>query len=210
MFSPAVENLIRLLMYAVIFVLVASGLKSVLKNERSGKNKGNRDKRRFSLVSEAKAPENDAEQVVQLDLSKPPRVKKKKPLTDREKPMYPRLVAAFPNHVVLTQVAFSAIITHEKQDFVTDRATRSKFNRMVVDFVICTKDFDVIAVIELDDSTHDGNEDKDAARDEMLNAAGYKVFRYRQIPEVTKLREDITPDEATFNHAAPMINVETA
>ncbi|BBB66837.1 hypothetical protein UNDYM_2584 [Undibacterium sp. YM2] len=199
MFSPAVESIIRLVMYGLIFVLVIAGLQSVLTRDRSKNN------RKLTLVDEAKAP-----LIEEKKAAEPLPVKKKRPLTEREKPMFPRLVSAFPNHIVLTQVAFSAIITHERQDWATDRATRSKFNRMVVDFVICTKEFDVLAVIELDDSTHDGREDRDASRDALLQTAGYKVFRYRQIPDVLRLRQDITPDEATSGEPSRVANIETA
>ena len=57
-----------------------------------------------------------------------------KPLmTVREQPMYWRLVEALPGEVVLTQVAFSALLT------ARDRATRNTFDRKVADFVVCTK-----------------------------------------------------------------------
>ncbi len=93
----------------------------------------------------------------------------KRPLTKREQAMYFRLIQTFPDHVVLAQVAFSAILTTK------DRPTRATFDRKVCDFVLCSKAFDVLAVIELDDASHKGRQDADAKRDAMLASAGYRA-----------------------------------
>ena len=102
-------------------------------------------------------------------------------LSKNEQPMYFRLCETFPNHVVLTQVAFSALIDGRS------RATRNTFDRKVADFVLCTKAFEVIAVIELDDSSHKKREVADAARDELLTSAGYQVLRFPRVPDVAEL-----------------------
>jgi very-short-patch-repair endonuclease len=116
-------------------------------------------------------------------------LRKKQPLTDREQGMYWRLLDVFPptTHVVLSQVSFSALITSRQQ------ATRNVFNRKFADFVICSTAFQVQAVIELDDASHKGKEGRDAQRDEMLRTAGYRVFRYANIPDAEKLRRDFAP-----------------
>lgn len=100
-------------------------------------------------------------------------VQQKKLLTDREQPMYFRLRQAFPDDVVLSQVAFSALLTAK------DQPTRSTFNRKVADFVVATKAFEVLAVIELDDSSHRGREVQDSKRDQLLERAGYRVLRFK-------------------------------
>lgn len=69
-------------------------------------------------------------------------------------------------------------------------ATRNGFNRKMADFVLCSKAFDVLAVIELDDSSHKNREREDADRYEWLTKAGYRVVRYPQIPEEAKLLAD--------------------
>jgi very-short-patch-repair endonuclease len=109
----------------------------------------------------------------------------KPPLSENEKPMYFRLAQAFPEHVVLAQVAFSALLKTQQ------RATRNKFDRKFADFVLCSKAFEVMAIIELDDASHNGKEKEDGARDKLMTAAGYRVLRYKRVPDVDVLLRDI-------------------
>lgn len=109
----------------------------------------------------------------------------KKVITDFERKMFIRLKEAFPEHHVLAQVAFSALITSQNMK------VRNQFNRKVTDFVLLNKSLDVIAIIELDDPSHIGKEIEDAKRDAMLNEAGYNVFRYTEVPTVRHLKKDI-------------------
>jgi very-short-patch-repair endonuclease len=109
-------------------------------------------------------------------------VRRKHALTDREQAMYFRLRDSFPDHVVLAQVAFSALLTAKTT------STRNTFDRKVADFVLFNKAFEVIAAIELDDASHKGKRTKDAARDNMLMKAGYTVLRFAQVPDAEDLR----------------------
>jgi len=106
------------------------------------------------------------------------------PLSANEQPMYYRLVEALPDHIVLAQVAFSALLSCK------DQARRNKYNRARADFIVCTKSFEVVAAVELDDSSHIGQEDRDAGRDAFLIEAGYKVLRYKKTPDISALRKD--------------------
>ncbi|WP_228285052.1 DUF2726 domain-containing protein [Acinetobacter rathckeae] len=106
-------------------------------------------------------------------------------ITKFETRMFVRLTQAFPHHHVLTQVAFSALITTQDYKF------RNQFNRKVTDFVITTKSMNVVAIIELDDPSHNNKQEEDRMRDYMLNQAGYRVFRYTSIPSTTQLRQDL-------------------
>jgi very-short-patch-repair endonuclease len=118
-------------------------------------------------------------------------IRAKRPLTPREQSMFLRLSSTFPEHVVLSQVAFSALITSRQP------ATRNGFNRKMADFVLCSKAFDVLAVIELDDASHKSREREDADRDRWLTKAGYRVVRYPQIPDEAKLLADFMPARQT-------------
>ncbi|MDN3923215.1 DUF2726 domain-containing protein [Roseateles violae] len=108
---------------------------------------------------------------------------KRPPLTEREQAMYFRLSQAMPDSVVLAQVAFSALLDTK------DRPTRATFNRKMADFVVCSKAFEVIAVVELDDASHRGRESQDAKRAALLTAAGYKVMRFKSVPDTAPLLE---------------------
>lgn len=107
-------------------------------------------------------------------------------LTNFETKMFIRLKKACPQHHVLAQVAFSALITSR------DYKLRNKFNRKVTDFVILDQQMDVLAIIELDDPSHLGKEAEDQQRDEMLFDAGYQVFRYTKIPTIAQLQRDLS------------------
>lgn len=112
-------------------------------------------------------------------------LKRKQILTNREQQMFLMLSSALPECVVLAQVAFSALVTADSWEF------RNRFNRKVADFVLCSKNMNVIAVIELDDRSHIGREHHDRERDAMLKQAGYTTIRYPQIPTTETIRDDI-------------------
>ena len=70
----------------------------------------------------------------------------RRPLSRLEQVLYGRLVRALPDHVVLAQVAYSQILAvHRGGD---SRALRNRFDRLVADFVVCRRDFVVVAVID--------------------------------------------------------------
>jgi very-short-patch-repair endonuclease len=128
----------------------------------------------------------------------------RQPVTKNEQPMYFRLVEAFPEHVVLAQVSFSALLT------ARTTATRNTFDRKTADFVLCTKAFEVLAVIELDDASHKGREANDRKRDRLLTDAGYRVLRYKTTPDREVIRAAITAitapttDKQSMPPLAPM------
>ncbi|MBC7956997.1 MAG: DUF2726 domain-containing protein [Cytophagales bacterium] len=103
-------------------------------------------------------------------------------LTKNEQPMYLRLRETFPDRVVLAQVAFSSLINSRS------KGTRSTFDRKVADFVLCTSAFEVLAVIELTDASHQATAESDASRDAMLTEAGYQVLRFDRVPDVKDLK----------------------
>jgi hypothetical protein len=100
-------------------------------------------------------------------------------LTDNELEFYHRLRRGLPGRVILCQVSMSALI--EPRDLPERTAEymrlRARFAQKYVDFVICEPEsLSVIAIVELDDITHDPV--KDAQRDAMLGSAGYRVVRW--------------------------------
>ena len=55
---------------------------------------------------------------------------------------------------------------------------------------MCDAAFQVLGVIELDDSSHKGRADRDARRDALLKSAGYRVLRYARIPDIDRVQMD--------------------
>lgn len=99
-----------------------------------------------------------------------PAIRAKPILTKTEREFFNRLLNALPDYHVFPQVAFGAILKTTK--------ARGRFSQKITDFVVCDKDtLEILAIIELDDKTH--NLQKDKARDAMLNAAGYRTIRFQ-------------------------------
>ena len=116
---------------------------------------------------------------------RPLKLQRKPVMTAREQQMYHLLQTALPECTVLAQVAFSALVTAKGW------ANRNRFDRKVADFVLCSKQLHVIAVIELDDHSHAGRERQDKERDAMLRLAGYVTLRYAKFPTQQALRADV-------------------
>lgn len=136
-------------------------------------------------------------------------VKAKRVISMNEQSMFNRLRGALPQHIVLAQVAFSALITSRGY------ASRSRFNRKVADFVVLDKAYNVVAVVELDDNSHKGQEHKDAGRDALLQEAGYTVIRYKRTPDLDRLKADLAALFPTTLALPPVpaaqpVEVETA
>ena len=117
---------------------------------------------------------------------------KKSLLTQTEYKFFQLLVSAFPEFYIFPQVSFSALLTHSGKD---GYRLRNSFNRSVADFVIVDQSSQVVAVVELDDKSHDkqATKEKDQKRDSLLKQAGYRVARYRceNMPNIQKIRQDL-------------------
>lgn len=127
------------------------------------------------------------------------RYRAKRLLTENEFEFYGRLRTALPDHEILAQVAMGALLepdgAYSRLDY---QRLRGPIAQKIVDFVICERlGLKPVAVVELDDRTHDKR--KDAERDQILNAAGYRVLRWDS-------RSKPTPVEI----AAAVAGVETA
>lgn len=136
----------------------------------------------LALVAAAIAKKKTSRKTTALDAIN---VSPRRPLTAFEEQLYFRLASALPECTVLAQVSFQALITTRLQ------ADRNRFDRKIADFVICSKNLLPIAVIELDDASHNEKKKQDAERDELLNKAGYTTIRYNSIPDEKKIRDDI-------------------
>jgi hypothetical protein len=102
----------------------------------------------------------------------------KRLLTEREQSFYQSLLSLYPNHKVFIQVALSQLID-VPEDHADRQSIRNRFSQLVADFVLCRTDLSVIAVIELDDRTHERpkRQDADARKNKALADAGIRLVR---------------------------------
>ena len=120
-------------------------------------------------------------------------------LTDNEREFYQRLQEALPTFHIFPQVALSGIMQPVKGLSYADRMRIfGFFGQKRLDYVVCRHGaFAVVANIELDDRTHD--KEKDCKRDKLLEAVGYKVYRYSSSkrPTVAEIRALFSERETT-------------
>ncbi len=96
-----------------------------------------------------------------------------------EQALYFRLLRALPDQIILAQVQLSRILGVKKG--YSFKSWYNRINRMSADFVVCSKDSRVIAVIELDDSSHWTSERRlaDSKKDKALTSAGIPIVRWK-------------------------------
>lgn len=132
--------------------------------------------------------------------------RRRKFMTDNEEEFFGRLVVALPDHYIFPQVAMSALLDPASSDRSTAYGDRLRIAQQRVDYVVCTRRCEVVAVVELDDKTH--SHAKDELRDARLEQAGIRTIRFqaRNKPKVEAIRNLIlgptVPEagEATTEH----------
>ena len=127
----------------------------------------------------------------------------KKPLSAPELILYERLGRALPDRIVLAQASLGRMLGVKKGKNFGEWFNR--INRMSADFVVCSKDGAVVAVIELDDASHDRADRKmaDAKKDKALASAGIRIVRWqaRSLPDEVLIKTTFTP-------AQPMVQAD--
>lgn len=120
----------------------------------------------------------------------------KKPLTQPEQVLYFRLIEALPEHIVLAQVQLSRFLGVKKGHNYQSWANR--INRMSADFVICNKDSTIVAVIELDDDSHQKTSRQltDTKKNKALGSAGIKIIRWqvKSMPDLNSIKSELLTD----------------
>ena len=112
------------------------------------------------------------------------RVTRRRLLTENETEFFFRLRAAIGDDFhVMAQVSMGALMN------AGGGGSRARFDRKIVDYVICDRSLKVVLLVELDDRTHD--KQKDRARDRMTAEAGYQTLRIesKNKPGVAELRK---------------------
>ncbi|MFJ2994569.1 DUF2726 domain-containing protein [Pandoraea sp. NPDC087047] len=115
-----------------------------------------------------------------------------KPLTTTEQAFFRLLENSLPGYVILAQVDFKRIV----------RTKRGKshlhFNRVAqlsLDYVICRRDFSVVAAVELDDPSHDRQRQKtrDEKKNAVMKAIDVRLVRFdvRRYPSEIDVRKQL-------------------
>ena len=119
------------------------------------------------------------------------------------------LEAALPEYRIFGQVAMSALVTTRRGiDRQESSKARNRYDRKIVDFVVCDRASGRgLVIVELDDASHDSDlaKGKDALRDAMTSAAGYPTVRIsnRPWPNAAKVRAQVAPAIAALSLSAP-------
>lgn len=126
-------------------------------------------------------------------LSRGLRTARKALMTANEKEFMARLEKALPEFQVMAQVSMGALMDVAPGTQGPADKARWKFANKIVDYVICGKDKEVIALVELDDRTHDSKKAQDAYRDSLTAQAGYPTLRWdsRRKPTVPQIRQAV-------------------
>ena len=118
----------------------------------------------------------------------------KKPITKTELILYYRLVNALPDKIILSQVQLSRVLGVKKGYNFGE--WHNRINRMSLDFVVCRKeDAGIIAVIELDDKSHEKEEriKADKKKDKALESANIRIIRWKvqDMPDERTIKQEL-------------------
>lgn len=117
-------------------------------------------------------------------------------MTDNEAEFFGRLIVALPDHYVFPQVSLSALIEATAKDKKRAYSDYLRIAQQRVDYVVCDRSCQVVAVVELDDKTH--SRKKDQVRDGRLQQAGIRTVRFqsKSKPSVEVVRAAVLPAPA--------------
>jgi len=99
-------------------------------------------------------------------------------LTDRELILHRRLATMYPDYVIFTQVPLSQLM--EILPATKERSPNpDRLNQVVADFVLCRRDFSIVAVIELADSANAplNRRDVETLKTNAVESAGLRLVR---------------------------------
>jgi very-short-patch-repair endonuclease len=132
-------------------------------------------------------------------------------LSEVEKKLFAKLITSLPEYFIFSQVQISQLIDVKKGHNFQQWFNR--INRMSADFVVLNQELKTIAVIELDDSTHNRKDriESDKKKDKALASAGLKTIRWKvgRVPSTESIREQIiTPDTSPKINDIKALNPE--
>jgi hypothetical protein len=191
----------QMLKWPLIFMLIVGVLKVMIPNKRERMRRRGRKSPRWQPTHMVLTPKLEPELAARQAERKPPDygnarfcLKRSSLLTEREQGCYWRLVEHLaPDFIVFAQVSFSQILSTKGGTGEQNYALFGTMSQKVADFVVCRKDLSIVAVIELDDSSHRGKEEQDKKRDAAVRQAGLLSFRLPNTPgnELVKNLADV-------------------
>lgn len=121
------------------------------------------------------------------------RYNKTRLLSETEYKFFYLLMNSLPEYLIFTQVATDEILEVKSNSRSHYHSVRNRFNKTRIDFVVCTPSTEIIALVELDDQSHDDKKDDDIIRDYITAKAGYKTVRFdcRKLPDGNIIRQQI-------------------
>ena len=125
-------------------------------------------------------------------------------MSANEKEFFGRLLSALPGHFVFPQVAMSAILEASATNANVKHQDRLRIAQQRIDYLICNSACHTVAVIELDDRTH--NKKKDDIRDSRLAQAEIPTIRFesRQKPSIQDIAAAIAEVEKRTALVSPV------
>ena len=117
--------------------------------------------------------------------------KPRRVLTDPEQVLFHRLREAMPECIVLAQVELSRVVVPTDPDKRSAFALYNRIRGKSLDFVVCLKDFSVVAALELDDASHTkSRRAADGTKNEALASAGIPLIRWnvRSLPTAAQIQ----------------------
>lgn len=136
----------------------------------------------------------------------------KSPLTPTETLFYHRLVESLPDFIVLAQVQLSSFLKVDKTQ--TNNQTYNKwFNPIAqqsIDYLICKKDFTIVAAVELDDKSHLSTKaiKQDNKKTNNLEAAKVTLIRWHAeaMPQPEEIKQVFIRLIQNTNSEVPLKN----
>jgi hypothetical protein len=122
-----------------------------------------------------------------------PAYKSRAIMTENEMEFFGRLVAALPEHYIFPQVGMTALLESAAANRGHAHSDRLRIAQQRIDYVVCNRRCEVVAVVELDDKTHSSA--KDQVRDGRLAQGGFRTVRFesRQRPSPGVIRAAVLP-----------------
>lgn len=186
--SPIVETVAKIIGLALVAIVVINVLIVLIRKKLNIKDKI--PVLNVRLVGEEKsASEEEPKKIDYKDSYEA----KERLLSKHENLMRNILKAGLPGHEIFANVRLADIVRVQRKH----RGNKNiwlyrNIAQYHVDFIVCDKETNIIAAIELDDPSHDTSdgERRDTKKDECMSAVGIKLIRIRveNMPKHTEIR----------------------